>query len=360
MGEVSGSMMMQAKTTLRFDEFSNNVSKTTMDVLISKLGDDLKEGINPLELLGKEVLQRINDLATDSGQDVMIKVCSGKNLDFYYLNMTPHDLALNLYLHDFQAFISAECLNNIDSVDKFMDFKGQNVIKPNYRVLQMLEKAIGQYLKGKGKGDVVKIEKYEYENRVIHFAKYGDNLRDISFLEDNKFKNRAMRLARELVFIYYPEMKQLRIKAPTKELKEVVVNNFARYILQDENQFINAQKAKYYDLTKVYELNELNAQVNPDEIEDVTLKELVITNSRENRKVCFSCDDVLSQIDEFEGRIDLYEPIKVKMQFILKGFGRSNRRTIEIADNNTTTLADTPRDNLIFEYLVKCGIAIVD
>lgn len=353
-------MEARAKSTLRLDELKNNLPQSSIDKLISILGDNRKEDLSPIEQLGQEALQRINDIATDNGQEVMIKVCSSKNIGFDYLNMTPFDLAFNLYIQNIQAFISAEDLYNIDSVDKFQDFKGQDKKTPNYNALQMLEKAIGQYLKGKGKSDVVKIEKYEYQNRIIHFAKYGDNLKDISFLEDNNFKNRAMRLAKEIIFIYYPELKQLRIKAPTKELKETIVNNFALYILQNENQFKNAQTAKYYDLTKVYNLNEIKEQTNFDEIEDVILKELTLLHNSENRKVCLTGDDVILQMEELSGNINAYSPVKAKIQFLLKDFHRSNRRTIELSTKNITNLADTPRDNLIFEHLIKWGIAIVD
>lgn len=356
--------MHQAKTTLRFEEVQKNLSQETIDTFREKFGNELID--EKLQRLLDNIVdsdwQRINDLATDEGQDILIKTCQQFKLDSIdYLNITPIDLSTRVFITDLQAFISAENLYNIDSVDKFSDYKGEKVIQPNNLALGAVEKELEKYFTAKGKGKVVKIEDYKCNNRIVYFVKYGEKIKDISILDSDRFQSKKIRLTKEAILIFYPERKLLRIKAPTKTLKELLVNNFAKHILDAENYFINSNTAVYYNLKKVFDLDKFEETLNPDEVESVALKELTVENTSERKsKITFNDINVLRQIEETETKIDYYKPIKVKIQFKLKDFGRLNSRTIEIAMPNISNLNDTPRDDLIMSYLIKWGIAVSD
>lgn len=356
--------MAAGKTTLRFEELQNNLSQETLDSFKDKFTKELRndESQDIFERLTNSDWQRINDLATDEGQEILIKICQQFNLDSIdYMNITPIDLSSMVFITDSQAFISAENLNNIDSVDKFSDYKGDKKTTPNHSSIKFMEKELEKYFISKGKGNVVEIEPYNFTNRIVYFVKYGERIKDVSILEADKFQNRKLRLSREIILVFYPDRKLLRVKAPTKALKNLLVNNFARHILKDENYFINSGSAIYYNLKKVFELNSFEQTLNPDEVESVALKELTLKHTSEDKsKITFTDINVLRQLEETESRIELYKPIKVKIQFKLKDFGKLNSRTIEIATPNISNLNDTERDDLIMSYLAKWGIAVSD
>lgn len=356
--------MPQAKTMLRFEELKENLSGETLENIQNKFVKELRdnESQDVLDRLTNSDWQRINDLATDEGQEVLIQTCQQFEIDsFDYLNMTPSDLATMVFITNLQAFISAENLCNIDSVDKFSDYKGAKVIQPNHSSLEAIEEELEQYFASKGKGKKVKIESYSFANRIVYFVKYGERIKDVSILEEDNFQSRKLRLSREVILIFYPNRKLLRVKAPTKILKSLLVNNFARHILKDENYFINSEHAIYYNLKKVFELDNFEQTLNPDEVESVVLKELTVENTSEGKsKITFSCNNVLRQLEDTESKIEHYRPIKAKIQFKLKDFGKSNNRTIEIATPNISNLNDTDRDDLIMTYLTKWRIALSD
>lgn len=356
--------MQQAKTTLRFEELQNNLSKETLESIANKFANESRnyEQQSILDRLTDSDWQRIKDLATDEGQDILIKTCQQFKLDSIdYLNMSPDDLATRVFIADIQAFIAAENLYNIDYIDKFSDYKGDKVIQPNHTFINLLASELEKHFTSKGKGKIVKIENYRFSNRIVYFVKYAEKIKDVSILEADRFQNRKLRLSREIILIFYPNKKLLRIKAPTKILKELLVNNFARHILNNENYFINSKSAVYYNLKKVFELDKFEETLNPDEVESVALKELTLQGTSEDKsKITFTDINVLRQLEKTESKIELYKPIKAKIQFKLKDYKKSNSRTIEIAIPNISNLNDTDRDDLIMSYLVKWGIVVSD
>ncbi len=353
-------MAVVGKTTLRKNELKNYFGQEVINLLETIYPRDAKAHI--VDSMPDEDLQRINDMATEEGQDALIQVCQEQNItEFDYTNMTPHDLATMVFHKNMWGFLSAENLCNVDSINKFSDYKGEKAIQPDYAALDFMKAELSGYFSAQGRGGVVEIEKYASSDRITHFIKYGDKIKDFSVLESNGFKNRKLRLSKEATIIYYPSRKSLRIHASSENLKGFLVKSFARYILKDEDYFANHEKAVYYDLKKVYLLNEFAKRFNPDEIENVSLRELTVKHTSENRsKITFSGLDVLLQIAETRADLNSYMPVKVKISFTLKGYGRQNRRTIEISIPNTSNLNDTPRDHLIMKYLMEWGIVVID
>lgn len=361
-------MKFKAGKAIRAEEFVERLSNDSLTILYNNfINEPIEENKKRQELfkrfasLPNDEIQLINDISTDKGHPHLIKACKKHQVDFDYSELTALDLAVRLFFNYNEAFKSAYNLYNIDAIETFTDYKGMEAKQPDNNQSENMLKEFEAYLKNKGKGNKAVAEIYNYSDKSTYIIRYGDYKKDYKILENGLFINRKQRHAKEITMVYYPKQGKLRLHAHTQDLKKEAVSLFAKYILTDEEFFKNSLKASYYDLAKVFSLTEENQRLNPNEVDSVSMTELTIQNTtKETTQINYRDTDVLRLLREREERIDLFKPIYIKLAFKLKGFGRQNRRTIEISLPNKTNINDSPRDEMIMSYLIKWGIAVVD
>ncbi len=274
--------------------------------------------------------------------------------------MTAEDIAVRLFFHYNEGFKDAYNLCHIDAVDTFKEYRGELAKNPNNKNSDPMLIELEGFLKGLGKGKKATAEIYSYPDKFTYIIKYGDFKKNYDILEDMTFKKVQQRLAKQIIILYNHDEGRLKIHAPNDSIREKTVNLFATHILENEEFFKNADSAKYYDLTKIFDLKEKFLDLNPSEVEAVKIRELTAKDSSNDEdKTAFKSDDVLKFMEKRKYNTEFLIPEKVKIAFKLKGYGRQNRRTIEIS-NRTTNLNDSPRDEFIQKLLIIWGIIVVE
>ena len=362
-------MGIKANKALRTKEFVKTLSKGSLDIILSKFLadkadsskfiDELLAGeIKELPEEKREILELANDIANEKGMPHLIKACKKYNVDFEYKDLAPNDLAVMLYSYDEKAFYFAYNLLNIDSVENYSDYKGVEKKNPNNKNLNFFQKELETYLKEQAKGKETFVDIYEYNEKTVYLINYGDYVKRYKVLEQGKIQHFDKRPVKQITVLYYPESSKLRIHAPTATIKNYVIELFSKHLFQDENFFMDKNKINFYDFKKVFDLDENNLQFDPSEIKSVKITELeAYENSEQSEKVKFHSPDVLKQLENRGESIESLEPFFVKIAFKLQGFGRGNKRTIELSAPNRSNINDSPKDELIRKYLIKWGIA---
>lgn len=362
----------KSSRAFRTKDFTESLSDKSLDILcqlfysetidLNDFKSDFDNYYNILDLDKKKYFELINEIGTETAMPHLVKVCKKYNVDFDYSDLTPADLATMLLKYYPKAIDEAYSLYNIDSIDNFVDYKGKDSKKPflDEFHLHSFQKALEDYLKEQAKG---KIETtfYEYENKTVLIVNYGDYNKTLKVQKNNNFENINLRPVKDITLLYYKNEKKVRIKALTQGIKDKVIELVAKHLFEDAN-FFNNLEYNFFELTKIFELQEESLNYNPEEIELVKVKELTaFISTKEDKQITFkSNDDVIKVIEEKYNRDEII-PIKVKIAFKLKDFGRQNRRTIEIsALSNKSNINDSPRDELILKYLIKWGIAKID
>ena len=361
-------MAYKAQRALRIDDFIHSLSNESIDILFSNYGDsELSGTINKKEELTKifknkpeESIQKINDIANEKYHHNLTKACIKHKVDFEYSEMTAIDLSLRLFFLYEEAFKDAFNLCHIDEIDTFKEYKGDSPVQPNNKNCDYMLRQLEATLTNLGKGKKASAEIYTFPDKLTYIIKYGDVKKDVDVLDDMTFKKIKQRLAKLIILVLNPEQKKLKVHASNNNIREKAVHLFAEHILENKDYFKNAQYAKYYDLSKVFDLTEENLSLNPAEVEYVRITELTAKDcTRNEAQIIYKSDDVLKQILDRGDKTELLIPEKVKISFKLKGYGRQNKRTIEI-NNRITNLNDSPRDEFIQKLLVDWGIIIVE
>ncbi len=365
-------MTIKANKALRANEFVKSLSgesKKPLNTLLSNflnekdnsskfLDDLLIDKINRLPDEEKEFLELVNDIANEKGMPHLIKSCKKHEVDFDYKNFAPINLAVRLYFYDKKAFYFAYNLLNIDAIENYSDYKGKQKKKPDNSFINSFQKDLEKYLMEQAKGKETFVDVYDYENKIVYLINYGDYVKRYKVLENGRIKHFDKRPVKQITIIYYPNTAKLRIHAPTGNIKLQVIELFSKHLFDDSEFFINKDKINFFDLKKVFELDEDNLQLDPMEIKSIKITEMgAYENSKQLEKVRFNSPDVLKQAKNRGESFKLLEPFFIKLTFRLNGFGRGNRRTIEITAPNRSNINDSQKDELIRKYLIKWGIA---
>ena len=359
-------MGFKANRALRAEDFINALSSKSLNILYSRFitGVDEPENkkqvlLNNLSSIPEKDLQLINDISTEKYHHNLIKACIKHKVDFDYTEMTAEDISVRLFFNYSDAFKDAYNLCHIDEIETFKEYKGESAKDPNNNNSDPMLIELESFFKGLGKGKKAKAEIYTYPDKFTYIIKYGDFKKNYDVLEELTFKKIQQRLAKTIILIFNHDEGRLKVHAPSEKIREITVNLFAKHILEDLEFFKNAKNAKYYDLSKIFELTEENLDLNPSEVESVRITELTAKDcSRNNSQIIYKSDDVLKQIQDRGDKPELLIPEKVKIGFKLKGYGKQNRRTIEI-NNRITNLNDSPRDEFIQKLLILWGIIVV-
>ncbi|MFH0702695.1 MAG: hypothetical protein V2B14_04055 [bacterium] len=360
-------MVFKAGRALRLKDFINTLSGDSLDILYFQFingKDEPKKRkqvlLNDLSSLPEKELQLINDIGTEKYHHHLVKACIKHKVDFNFPEMTAEDIAVRLFFHYNDAFKDAYNLCHIEEVEIFKEYKGELAKDPNNNNSAPMLIEIEGFLKEKGKGKKATAEIYSYPDKFTYIIKYGDVKKNYDILEDMTFKKVQQRLAKQIIILYNHDEGRLKIHAPNDSIREKAVSLFSKHILEDEEFFKNADSAKYYDLSRIFELTEDNLDLDPAEVESVRITELTAKDSSNDEdKTNFKSNDVLKFVEKRDHNSEFYIPEKVRIAFKLKGYGRQNRRTIEIS-NRTTNLNDSPRDEFIQKLLIIWGIIVVE
>lgn len=204
--------------------------------------------------------------------------------------------------------------------------------------------------KEEAKGANCQIDHYKFKDRVCFFAYPEDHPRSLNLYENGKLNPTLVHPSFELVFVYYPELKQLEISTRMRSKKlQALFNLFNRAVLDDPQPVPNNQDTLNLDVLLTDGFKFL---LDPSYQLDSVCVTQIRLDYKFNRKKRF-----ITHVDEGNGMEQVLEELKyrnlsgdnlqhymvaqanIKLRF--KQFGRSNRVTTLLTAPDKIKLNET-------------------
>lgn len=197
--------------------------------------------------------------------------------------------------------------------------------------------------KEEAKGANCHIVPYKFKDRVCFFAYPEDHPRSLNHYQNGQLNQTVVRPSRDLVFVYYPEMRQLEISTRMRARKlQALFDLFNRVVLEDLEPVPENQET--LNLSVLLK-DDFSFTFDPKYQLDTVCVTQIRFDKKYNRKKRF-----ITHVDEGNGMDKILEELKIRNQlgknlkyhtvvqatikFRFKQFGRSNRVT--------TTLTTSP------------------
>ncbi|MEX0896024.1 MAG: hypothetical protein WDZ94_03725 [Patescibacteria group bacterium] len=204
--------------------------------------------------------------------------------------------------------------------------------------------------KEEAKGANCQIDSYQFKDRVCFFAYPEDHPKSLNLYQNGKLNPTVVHPSFELVFVYYPEMKQLEIATRMRSKKlQTLFNLFNRAVLDDSQPVPNNQDTLNLDVLLT---DGFSFIFDPSYQVDSICVTQIRLDYKYNRKKRF-----ITHVDEGNGMEQILEELKyrnlrgdslqhyvvaqatIKLRF--KQFGRSNRVTTLLTAPDKIKLNET-------------------
>lgn len=359
-------MILKTSKAFKPKTFARRTGTKTLQLVYENFGLDK---INDLEHFEDEFSERyekcpdeiksyfnlINDVACDKARPDLIRCAN--SLDIEHKELDIFELACLVFIKNDKAIYDIFQWLNIDNIDNFREFDGDSQKEPIENKLAEFTQALSAFFPTEGMGKQVEIDIYRKPNKIAYIINHGGYIKNeyIANDESKKFETVKQRKANAITLVYIPKLARLRIKCRNFKVIQEIKNNFAKFLLDDENFFDNAENKQYFDLDKLLSMRKDDFTTPPEySIKDVDFVKIeghlyndeTLDNALKSRK------GLLNSLgaDEFENRISNLTPQRIHLQFRFEG-GKGNKRTIQFAEPNFTNFNTSVKDGMIEECL---------
>jgi len=305
-----------------------------------------------------EDLEEINDLAGQRGMPCMVDAAVPWKVN--RADMTPHDLAVTLFLDYRDAFDIAHDWWTIDHFQGYDDFRGDSplaVSKPEAGKRQ-LEAAFSEFLSGLERGREVKVEVYKDPNKLAYVVCHEDYMKPEEHFQEHELVVEKRRPVVYATMIYYPNLGKLKVKAEKDEIVQFARDAFAEHILGDMGFFRHVDVRLIYDFDRFK--REWRFTLDPKHgiewVRVVGIRFRPGQGTKDSVEVR-SYTNLEQRLTDMQINLGTAAIDHVSMCFKFQGKGRKGSRTVNLGRPNHNNLTDTSNDQIIERYLVQWEIA---
>lgn len=354
-------MILKAKREFRARDFARKAPTELNEVIYEFTGerlntenfeDDFYENYENFPNDLKEYFEFINDVSGEKGMPFLIN--TAKQLDIPYEELTPTELAIQIFRKDKKIFFEILLWYNINNMDTFRDFKGNKPSEPQNKNIETFKNKLIEFFKAQSRGNQINIDVYTKPNKIAYIIDYGDYLKKVNIFDEKEtFKSVKQRQAKSITILYYPNLAKFQIKCSDHLTLNTVRDLFAEILIGDKDFFSNSDKIEFYDLNKLVSMREEDFSTSQvDDISEVNITniEACLTEDEEGGIIVKHPKKLMQALEDKGLYLEQLKILRVNISFKFKT-GRGNKRTIILKSPNISNLKDSPRDEVIKKYL---------
>lgn len=282
------------------------------------------------------------------------------------LEWTAHDLALQLYLSNPDAFMRLHQSYAVDMMEHFREYRGKYPIglSATVETKDRMRVAMADHFRSNAGGARCQVEDFESDDKfalfIYHEAEQTpmDRFNAAGVVEPD-WQRPVVRIAS----VFYPETCTLLVKAPRKADREKLCELFAEIFVGDAGYFEDLNQSPKYSFAPLND-PEFEFATDPvDGIDAVHVVRLAVRSADEGvRRMTFDLekgqllDEVRETLDAHGVALNGDLVDGMRLQFTFQGTGRGRYRTVSVHNPNSSNLNDTARDRLIRRYLKEWSI----
>jgi len=299
-------------------------------------------------------LMVVRDLSSDGGVVAIMELAEDATFKQALSELTSNiNRVLHCLLHKPDLIEPALKLKQITATENFHVRRVTNSVDADQVLAKLsdFKLELTAFLqKEEAKGSNCQIDSYQFKDRVCFFAYPEDHPKSLNLYQNGQLNQTVVHPSFELVFVYYPELKQLEIATRMRSKKlQTLFNLFNRAVLDDPQPVPNNQDMLNLDMLLT---DGFGFTFDPSYQLDSICVTQIRLDYKFNRKKRF-----IAHVDEGNGMEQILEELKyrnlrgdnlqhymvaqatIKLRF--KQFGRSNRVTILLTAPEKIKLNET-------------------
>jgi hypothetical protein len=218
-------------------------------------------------------------------------------------------------------------------------------------------------LKNEARGRHCHVDTYHFKegNRVCFVAYPEDYAKTDFYYDDGQLRRECRRNSFEIVYVYYPELGKLELKAKGGKKKEVALFNiFNSVVLQDNTLVMDTQKI--YNLDMFLDKNLTLATEPEDQVEYVALTKLSLSYKNGSGKLTLEPKNardlrtMQANIDDLSINRNLVHVTQATLSIKFPGKGKRGGVSLQLTWPDRCNLSDEPLHLKAKRYLYKWGL----
>lgn len=205
-----------------------------------------------------EALYVVDEMATASGMDALMKAAELAGLSLCFHDDSPTEVALRFWLHHREILERKYAESLLTRVRSFESCQARTHPPPDYQppspeVVRALEADLDTWFEAKNRGTGSKLYSFPRPDAIWFLVRHGEPLRREGTMEEGERSIVVYRPEKYNILVYHPRSGELEINAPSVGEKDLYREKFAEHLFGILNLFSSPGR---YDLEPLREQGE--------------------------------------------------------------------------------------------------------